>query len=69
LVCIAAKPAVAIYQTICSAVFSCLDWRSSAFILCLVNVNHDLVSGVPMQMPIIMTITMIMAMSVGKKFR
>jgi len=28
-------------------------------------VNHDLVSGVPMQM----TITMIMAMSVGKKFR
>ena len=69
LVCIAAKSAVDIYQTICSAVFSCLDWHFSAFILRLANVNYDLVSGMPMQMPIIMIITIIMATSVDKKLR
>ena len=42
LVCIVANSVVIIYQTIFSTVFSCLDWHSLAFILCLVNVNRSL---------------------------
>ena len=65
LACIAAESAVDTYQMICSAVFSCLDWHYSVFILCLASVTRELVLGVPIEM----SITMIITILVGKKRR
>ena len=67
LVCILARSVVVIYQRICSALFSCLDWHSLAFLLCCANVNRELVSRLPVEMPKIITIVMIMAMLAVKK--